>query len=530
MLTRTRISFTTLLPALARRCAAWAVGAALLFAAFGASAAASTSASAAMSKVSPDLAQALVASSVASLPWAKDTSAGRLVKVLVISAPTTDPDLTSLRSAIVGVGGSVYQKFISVNGVYALLPASRVLSIAQRGDVESISPNRMTVRTRSMLQSVTGSYESSGNGAVVSPGVDGSGVGIAFLDSGIMSTHAAFSGSWSGSRVKRSVDFQKITDSQLLGSRDWQGGYDFSNRIYPGSSALATLESLINSAGVGFQDPLGHGTIVASIAAGSDFYGTVDSTGIAPGASLFDVRVLNDQGVGDVADALSGIDWVIYHARDYGIRVLNISLAADSTDSYMTDPLCRAVRNAVAAGITVVVAAGNYGQDASGREVYGGISAPGNEPSAITVGSSNMHSTATRADDTVNFFSSRGPTLGGYVDAQGNYHPDDVLKPDLVAPGNHVIGALATDSTGRLMSQIGLQYPQLIVQSGGRVGTGLISVSGTSFSAPVVSGAVALMLQVNPGLTPPLVKAILQYTAEALPGYNLLEQGAGLRL
>ena len=66
------------------------------------------------------------------------------------------------------------------------------------------------------------------------------------------------------------------------------------------------------------------------------------------GASLYDVKVLNSDGIGDVADALSGIDWVLLHQADYNIRVINISLATDSTDSYMTDPLCRAVRNAVA--------------------------------------------------------------------------------------------------------------------------------------------------------------------------------------
>src|SRR6185437_7439996 len=174
----------------------------------------------ATAKLAPDLQQALTAASVANLAWAKDTASGRMVKVLVIGFSTVDPDLTGLRSAIVSAGGSVYYKFISVNAVYALLPASRVVTIAQRSDVESISPNRLTVRTRSLVQSVSGSYESNGAGAVVTPGVDGTGVGIAFLDSGIMATHKAFLGAGGASRVKRSVDMMNDSDVALHGAKE----------------------------------------------------------------------------------------------------------------------------------------------------------------------------------------------------------------------------------------------------------------------------------------------------------------------
>ena len=160
---------------------------------------------------------------------------------------------------------------------------------------------------------------------------------------------------------------------------------------------------------------------------------------------------------------LAGIDWVIYHGREYGIRVMNLSLAADSEESYLTDPLCRAVRSAVAAGITVVVAAGNYGKDANGQESYGSITSPGNEPSAITVGSVNTHQTARRIDETISRFSSRGPTRGGYVDLLGVRQPDNLLKPDLVAPGNKIISALSTDEYGYQLNSIVSQYPQLIV-------------------------------------------------------------------
>src|SRR5262249_8351919 len=159
-----------------------------------------------------------------------------------------------------------------------------------------------------------------------------------------------------------------------------------------------------------------HGTLVASVAAGRSVgTSSLDSTGVAPNANIYDVRVLDSTGLGDVATTLAGIDWVINNAAQYNIKVLNISLGTNSTDSYLDDPLCVAVRNAVAAGITVIVAAGNYGEDAGGNQIYGSITSPGSEPSAITVGSANTHDTSARSGDTVNNFSGRGPTRGSYV-------------------------------------------------------------------------------------------------------------------
>lgn len=107
--------------------------------------------------------------------------------------------------------------------------------------------------------------------------------------------------------------------------------------------------------------------------------------------------------------------------------------------------------------------------------------------------------------------------------------PDNVLKPDLVAPGNRILGALSTDDSGKVLSTIPASYPQLIVSPDGtKPGTRLLYLSGTSIAAPAISGTVALVIQANPGLTPPLVKAILQYTAQPLANANLVEQGSGL--
>jgi len=232
---------------LMRHATAFAAACALLFTSL-AGAQAFESHAAARTKISDDLNQAISANSVAGIKWAKETYSGRMVKVLVMARPTVDPDLQSLRSAIVSAGGSVYYRYISVNGVAAVVPASRLSDIARRSDVESISPNRMTARTGSLLEKATGAAGVRGAGTASNPTIDGSGVGIAFLDSGIMATHKAFAGS-SGSRVKKSVDFGRADPLQLLGSYEWRGGYDHSKSFYPGSSFQRQLEAIVNTLG-----------------------------------------------------------------------------------------------------------------------------------------------------------------------------------------------------------------------------------------------------------------------------------------
>ena len=198
-----------------------------------------------------------------------------------------------------------------------------------------------------------------------------------------------------------------------------------------------------------------------------------------------------------------------------------MSLGMPAIDSYRNDPVCRAVRRLVDAGVVVFAAAGNNGKDSNGNKLYGHIHSPGNEPSAITVGATNTFGTDDRSDDGVATFSSRGPTRSFTTDENGVRHYDNLIKPDLVAPGNKLIDAEADGN------YLVTQTPSLDAGVSGADDRKMMYLSGTSMATPVAAGTAALMLQANPSLTPNLVKALLMYTAQPLAGYNMFEQGAG---
>ena len=261
-------------------------------------------------------------------------------------------------------------------------------------------------------------------------------------------------------------------------------------------------------------DDFGHGTHVAGILAGNGKDSSGQNAGIAPGASLAVLKVLDRNGNGTVANVIAALEWVAanYNQNGHNIRVVNMSIGAPVTESYDVDPLTLAAKRLVDLGITVVVAAGNGGNDSGGHPLWGAISSPANAPWVLTVGASSTEGTLTRADDKVARFSSRGPTL-----------LNRAAKPDLVASG---VGTVSTIATEASLYSTNANY--LVAATGALLRTKpYLVLSGTSMSAPVVSGTVALMLQANPSLTPNLIKAILQYTAEIYPGYDPLEQGAG---
>ena len=194
---------------------------------------------------------------------------------------------------------------------------------------------------------------------------------------------------------------------------------------------------------------------------------------------------------------IAAIQEAISLKNTFNVRVINLSLGRPIYESYKLDPLCQAVEQAWQSGITVVVAAGNYGRDNSaGTNGYGTITSPGNDPYVITVGAMNTMGTPDRSDDVPASYSSKGPTP-----------IDHIVKPDLVAPGNAQVSLLVKGST------LDTIFPQYEVAPTNGNASKYYVLSGTSMATPIVSGAVALMLQQNSALTPDQVKARLMKTA-----------------
>jgi len=264
-------------------------------------------------------------------------------------------------------------------------------------------------------------------------------------------------------------------------------------------------KSDISSFGGTLKRIYGHGTHVAGIIGGnsqcSESNMTKQFRGIAPAVNIIALRALNAQGSGTDSAVIAAIDRAIALKTTYNIRVLNLSMGRGVKESYTLDPLCQAVERAWNAGIVVVASAGNMGRYAATKG-YGMISSPGNDPFIITVGALNDKLTTGRADDVMATFSSKGPTL-----------VDHVVKPDLVAPGNGIVSAMAMGTTLTSTLRANAVARSYYISNGLGNSSSYFKLSGTSMAAPMVSGAAALLLHKNPNMTPNQVKARLMRTA-----------------
>src|ERR1051325_4613529 len=392
--------------------------------------AASTLTSTTSSKISPDLQQLL-------LSGYGDTR----VKVIVQSTSTS----TSLLGGLLNtVGGLVVSVLSNVNLRIVDVQVNSVPVLATDPSVSYISLDAQ-VGSSGHITNTTGTQQVRAQKSLLGLDntLDGSGVTIAILDSGIDSTHKSFA-----------------TTGKIKFSKDFTG----ENRT---------------------DDPWGHGTHVAAIAAGDGTPTSGAYEGLAPGANLVNLRVLDSNGMGRVSNVLAALDWLIANKGNYGVRGVNMSLGTPAISSDKDHALCNAVRKLVDSGVVVVAAAGNNGKDANGQKIYGAIHCPGNEPSAITVGASNSFGTDARNEDSVTSYSSRGPTRSYSVDSYGLLHYDNLIKPDLVAPGNKIIAAEAVSNN--LLKK----YPDLETNKYSTTNMKLMYLSGTSMSTPMVSGAAA---------------------------------------
>ena len=233
-------------------------------------------------------------------------------------------------------------------------------------------------------------------------------------------------------------------------------------------------------------DVNGHGTMVAGIAAGQSTDGKF--IGLAPGATVYALNVDRPEGTHS-SDVIDALQWVYDHAHEYNIRVVNLSLSETVPGSYTQSTLDLAVERVWAAGIAVVAAGGNLGS-AAGSTDY----APANDPLALTVGAADATGKVLYPAS----FSSVGTTADGFA------------KPDLLAPGRLVAAPLPATTT------LGLQAPPA-----NRVAPGYATISGTSFAAPQVAGAAALLFQQHPEWSPDMVKGALVKNTHAVSSTTL---------
>ncbi|MFD7547601.1 S8 family serine peptidase [Streptomyces sp. NPDC059816] len=270
-------------------------------------------------------------------------------------------------------------------------------------------------------------------------GYDGTGVTIAVLDTGVDETHADLSG-------------------KVVGAHNFSDAPDTADRN-------------------------GHGTHVASTAAGTGARSGGTHRGVAPGAKVLSAKVLNDFARGTDSQILAGMDWAVAQGAD----VINLSLGGLDTPDL--DPLEAHVNKlSREKGVLFAVAAGNSGPGA------GTIESPGSADAALTVG-------AVDDSDRTARFSAVGPRFG-----------DGAVKPDVTGPGVDTTAASAAGST--LARRYGENPP------------GYLSISGTSMAAPHAAGAAALLKQRNPDWSGARIKSVLTASAED-GGHGVFQQGTG---
>lgn len=393
-------------------------------------------------------ATALVAGAPATAQASSSKIDPNLKALVASSSPTAELHVVvfgkDVGTASTATKAKVRHKLGSFSAEALTVTPAQLEALAAAGGVNRIVPDTPVVPTAAgspvSFPALSTLYPKlDGMQTVWNSGYTGAGVGIAVLDSGIVTSQPDF-----GSRLVQ------VT--------------------LPGQTSAA--------------DTFGHGTFVAGVAAGSSANGAY--VGIAPGANVYGLNVARPDGV-YTSDVIAGLDWVLANHAKYNIRVANLSLAESTASSYLSDALDTDVERVWRDGVVVVASAGNRG---AGSTSF----APGNDPFAITVGAIDSNDTLATSDDIVASFSSSGKTSDGYD------------KPELLAPGRHIASILATTST------LGGQAPAANVLAGGYA-----TMSGTSFAAPQVAGAAAILFQEHPTYTPDQIKWLIAQTGHSLP-------------
>ncbi len=378
-------------------------------------------------------------------------------------------------SKIATMSGKIKHRMGGIRALHASVPQASLDQLASNPNVQYVSLDRPISARQASTTSAEYTTEPINAPLVWAVGIDGTGVGVAVIDSGI----------------------NPLPDLAVKG--------------HPAASRIVYSQSFVPSEIGQTADLFGHGTHVAGLIAGNGAASTGKQfyrafSGVAPNANLINLRVLDENGQGSDSAVISAIETAIALKNVYNIKVINLSVGRPVFETYKLDPLCQAVEMAWKSGIAVVVAAGNDGRDLSlNKEGYGTIEAPGNDPYAITVGAVKTMATASLRDDAMASYSSKGPS---YI--------DHIAKPDLVAPGNLVSSlrfandplALSVDPNYSILDSF------YIINGDAKRSPNYFPLSGTSMSSGVVSGSVALLMQARTSLTPDQAKAFLMRDAD----------------
>ena len=372
---------------------------------------------------------------------------------------------SSVESTVRQMGGSVTHDLPLIGGFSARVPANDVARIARIPGATSITLDRPT----HVQSSPPGTYnnrpsvykKSTSGDRLSTAGGRGQGVTVALIDTGVTALP------------------------------------DVAGALVPVIGPTGPAMCVNLTAEPTCDDSYGHGTFMAGIIAGNGAASNGKYVGMAPSARVLSLKIAGATGASDVSTIIAAIQWVVTAQPSYDIRVLNLSLGTDSTQSYTIDPLDYAVEKAWRAGIVVDVAASNRGP-----APYT-ISDPANDPFVITVGAVDDRGTNGINDDLLPNFSGRGPTS-----------TDNLSKPDVVAPGAHIVSLAAP---GAVITQ---QFPSTMSAPYRRG-------SGTSMANAVTSGLVAQLISLQPVLTPDRVKYMLTSTARQAASTDPLAVGFG---
>ena len=376
---------------------------------------------------------------------------------------------TSVEDLVARLGGVVTKDLHIINAFAAELPAKAVPQLARAAGVRWVSLDGPVVQAAEPIDisGLLSSYVQAIGADRLwneSPHLQGQGVTVAVVDSGV----ALHDDLDETSELK--------SDTRIVASSEGPG------------------------------DGYGHGTHVAGIIGGNGTRSDGAYMGMAPKVNLVNVRVSDSEGAASTSDVVAGLQWVYDNQDAYNIRVINLSLNSSVVESYHTSPLDAALEVLWFNGIVVVVSAGNNGDGDDNGILY----PPANDPFVITVGATDDRDTVDTNDDVLAPFSAYGTTEAGFT------------KPDILAPGTDIISLLAKKNC-----VLDKQHPDHRIGDTTSGRDYYFRMSGTSMASAVTAGAVALLLQDEPDLTPDQVKYRLMATARAFDGPEPGSTGAG---